>query len=383
MKSPMRPLLLVAGFLVAINACVIGVLGLALGFPVAKPIDIHRPVGRKPSNEEIGLVALLETARLAQSDRPQLLVLGASVPAGAYPPGLVESRLPGYTVSNLAMPAATMTEILQMFDEALWALPPRVLGESVVVLGINWVSFSPDVLLYSSVPASSPTWWSPPALTTYVRKAADRSPPILGISHPLRTLLPRWLVLEGKKRLQVWDRLRAILPAHAGEWLSQRAFWRLQPEAMRLDRERREAASPRPRPISETFFSLSIKEQTEYLLAERGRTGTLLDPGHFDLVTRLIDRACSAGMTVVIVDMPLHGDHRRHLPMLGEYQERLRNAVAAHVGRDCVHLIDLTAALPDEVFLDLGHARADRVDAWVDLLADRLRPLLPSPGPLP
>jgi hypothetical protein len=69
--------------------------------------------------------------------------------------------------------------------------------------------------------------------------------------------------------------------------------------------------------------------------------------------------------------------------MLGEYQERLRNAVAAHVGRDCVHLIDLTAALPDEVFLDLGHARADRVDAWVDLLADRLRPLLPSPGPLP
>jgi hypothetical protein len=378
---PMKAFVLIAGFLIACNAVIIGGIGLAMGFPVTKPIDIHRPVGRKPSNEEIGLVALLETAQLSRADRPQLVVLGASVPAGAFPPALVQAKLPSFVVSNLAMPAATMTEILQLLDEALWALPPKVLRESVIVLGINWISFSPDVLLYSSVASSNPAWWSSPALTTYVRKAADRSPPILGIGHPLRALLPRWLVLAGKHRLRVWGRLREILPAHPGEWLAQRRLWRLQTRAMRSARERHEAAFPRPPSIQEWFMNLSVEEQTRFYTAQRGTTGTLLDQRHFDNVSRLIDRAISVGMTVVIVDLPLPSGHRRHFPALAEFQTRLRGSVAAHTGHGRVHLLELTEALPDEDFLDLGHAKAECVETWVDLLVDRLRPLLPDPSP--
>jgi hypothetical protein len=69
--------------------------------------------------------------------------------------------------------------------------------------------------------------------------------------------------------------------------------------------------------------------------------------------------------------------------MLAEYQGRLRPAIAAHAGHDRVHLLDLTAALPDEVILDLGRAKADRVDIWVDLLVDRLLPLPRSAGRSP
>lgn len=377
----MKPLLLVICFLFAINAAVIGAIGFAMSSPVEEPIDIHRSPGRKPSNEEIGLAALLETARLARAEQPQLVLLGASVPAGAFPPALVQSKLPGFTVSNLAMPAATMTEILQLSDEVLWALPPKVIRESVIVLGINWISFRPDVLLYSSVTSSNPAWWSPAPLTTFLRKAADRSPAILDIAHPLRKVLPRWLVLPAKYRLRVWARLREMLPAHPGEWLSQRSSWRLQTTAMRLERERREAAFPRPRPLLEWFSSLSVSEQTDYYVAQRGITGTLVDQSHFTNVSRLIDRATSVGMTVVVVDLPLPRAHRQHFPGLAGYQACLRDAVAVHSDHGRAHLLELSEALPDDAFLDFGHAKADLVEAWVDLLVDRLSPLLPAPSP--
>jgi hypothetical protein len=377
----MKAFLLIAGFLIACNAVIIGGIGLAMGFPVTKPIDIHRPVGRQPSLEEIRLAALLETAELSRADRPQLIVLGSSVPAEAYPPALVQSKLPGFTASNLAVPATTMTEILQLFDEARWSLSPRVLEDSVLVLAVNWIAFTRDMLQHSSAPASHRAWWEPPALVTYVRKAADRSPPILAIRHPLRALLPRRLVLAGKQRLRVWGRLREILPAHPGEWLAQRRLWRLQTRAMRSARERHEAAFPSPQPILEWFMSVSVEEQTRFMIAQTSKAGPLLEQHHFDNLARLLDGAISAGMTVVIVDLPLHGDHRRHFPALAEYQARLREVVASHAGHDQVHLIDLTEALPDEKFQDLVHAKPDRVEDWVDLLVDRLRPFLPDPSP--
>jgi len=377
----MKPLLLIAGFLVALNTAVIGGIGLVTGPIVPKPIDIHRPVGRPLSLEEIGLVALLETAEMSRADRPQLIVLGSSVPAEAYPPALLQSKLPGYTVSNLAKPAATITEILQLFDEVCWVLPPHVLRGSLLVLGINWVSFTPDVVHYPTNATSNPAWWAPPAIVTFVRRAADRSPPILGIRHPLRAVLPRWLVLAAKQRLRIWGTLREMLPAHPGEWVSWSGRWRLQTRAMRLERERHEAAFPDAPPILEWFTSLSVEKQTGFLIAQTSKAGPLLDQRHFDNLSRLLDRATSAGMTIVIVDLPLHSDHRRHFPAMAEYQSRLGEVVASHNGHDQVHMIDLTEALPDETFKDLAHAKANHVEDWVDRLVDRLTPLLPEPSP--
>ena len=377
----MKPLLLIAGFYAAINAVVLGAIVLSIGFPIAGPIVVHRPGGPRQTTEELALVALLETSQLARAHQPQLIVLGASVAAGAYPPAVVQSKLPGFMANNLAIPGATITEILQVFDEVRWAAPTETLRKSLLVLGVSYTSFCPDIVRYSSIAGSRPVWWTTPQPMTYVRKAADRSPPILGIEHPLRAVIPRSLVLAAKQRFRVWGRLWEFLPFHPGEWLSQLGRWRLQTLAMRRERERHEAEFPKPKPILEWFLGLSVKEQTKWLIDEWGKTGTLLDQRQFDALSRLLDRALSADMTVVFVDLPLHGEHRLHTPVLAEFQERLGNVIAAHAGSGRVHLINLTTALPDEAFGDLAHANPNYVESWVDLLVDRLRPLLPDQSP--
>lgn len=377
----MKPLLLIAGFTIALNTIVIAGISLVMGLPGADLVAIHRVGRRAHSKEELGLVALLETARLARADRPQIVVLGTSVAAGAYPPALLQSRLPGFTVTNLAMPGATMTEILQLFDEARWVLPPQLLRKSVLVLGVSYTSFCPDVVRYQCVAASKRAWWKPPGVVTNVRKAADRSPPILGIEHPLRAVLPRWLVLAGKQRLRVWGRLLEVMPFHPGAQLAQAEFWRLQTRSMLRERERHEAVFPRPQPSPGWLSGMSFEEQTKWILAEWGKAGTLLDQSQFVNLSRLLSRATSAGMIVVIVDLPLHSEHRLHAHVLPEFHARLGEAVAAHPDRGLVHLLDLTEALPDCNFLDPVHAKEGNADAWVDLLVDHLRPLLPDSSP--
>jgi hypothetical protein len=377
----MKPLLLIAGFYAAINAAVLGTIVLSIGFPITGPIAVHRPGGPSQTNEEMALATLLETSQLARAHQPQLIVLGASVAAGAYPPAVVQPNLPGFMANNLAMPGATITEILHIFDEVLWAAPTETLRKSVLVLGASYTSFCPDIVRYSNIAGSRPVWWTAPRPMTYVRKAADRSPPILGIEHPLRAVIPRSLVLAAKQRLRAWGRLLEFLPFHPGEWLSQRGRWRCQTLSMRRERERHEAAFPKPKPILEWFLSLSVKEQTKWLIEQWGKTGTLLDQRQFDALSRLLDRAISADMTVVFVDLPLHGEHRLHTPVLAEFQERLGEVIAAHAGSGRVHLLNLTTALPDETFGDLAHANPKYVESWVDLLVDRLRPLLPDQWP--
>lgn len=125
-------------------------------------------------------------------------------------------------------------------------------------------------------------------------------------------------------------------------------------------------------------MGLSVVEQTRFMITQKSKAGPLLDQHHFDNLSRLLDGAISTGMTVVIVDLPLHSDHRRHFPALEEYRSRLGEVVTSHTGHDQVHMIDLSEALPDETFKDLFHATTDHVEDWVDLLIDRLKPFLPD-----
>lgn len=150
---------------------------------------------------------------------------------------------------------------------------------------------------------------------------------------------------------------------------------------MRLERERHEAAFPAPQPIQEWLKGLSVEGQTRFMITQKSKAGPLLDQRHFDNLSRLLDGAIAAGMTVVVVDLPLHSDHRRHFPALAEYQARLGEVVASHTGHDRVHLIDLTEALPDEEFKDFVHAKPECVETWVDLLVHHLKSIPPDPSP--
>lgn len=91
-------------------------------------------------------------------------------------------------------------------------------------------------------------------------------------------------------------------------------------------------------------------------------------------------------MRVVVVDMPLHGEHLSHPEYRSPFKERLAVEVAsvnAAISGDGhrVAIVDLTTALDDQYFADLAHASKAGRPAWVGLLVDRLRPLLPGQRP--
>lgn len=375
----MKVLLLIAVFYIAINVALLGVVGFASGLPAARPIAIHRHGAPPRTHEEMGLDVLLETVNLRTSERPHLVVLGASGVAWGYPPPAVQARLPGFTTSNLGLPGATISELLRVFDEVLWATPPAVLRESVLVVGVSYMMFCSDPVRYAANGAGRAAWWARKNTVTNVDKAAARSPLILDISHPLRRVLPRSLVLAAKQRLRIWKTLNDVPSLHPGDWLARRGTWRFQTTAMRRERERREATASTPGGQShlERFLALPVERQVEYFLNRTLTNGTLLDQRQFDNLSLLLDRATSAGMTVVLVHVPLHSEHRRHAPWLPEYRAMLGDAIAKHGDRGRVYVLDLTSSLPNGAFIDLAHADPDHTDAWVDLLADSLLPFLP------
>ena len=373
----MKPLLLIAGFYAAVNAVVIGGIGLTVGFPPKELVTVFRPDGPNGPDEQMALRALLEIATFSEATQPQLFVLGSSGAAHGFPPSLMQARLSGFMPSTIATGGATVTELCRFLDEIVSNTPPAVLRRSVLVLGMSYAMFCPDAHRYGRNPSTPTAWWQQRHMMTHAQKAVGRHPLILDRGNPVRRMLPRGLVLAAKRRFRIWARLSDHVPLHPGEWLAQRGRWRFQTRSMQQAREEREARVPRPKPILEWFLGLSVKEQTDWITSEH-REGEILDDEQFDRFAALLDQAASVGLTVVVVDLPLHSDHRLHAPSFEPFRERLRELVASHPGGGRVHYLDLTESLPDEAFSDLAHAKHDRVDAWVDLLADRLRPLLPD-----
>lgn len=377
----MKPLLLIAAFYAAVNAVVIGGIGLTVGWPPKELVTVFRPDGPNGPDEQMALRALLEITTFSEATQPQLFVLGASGAAHGFPPSLVQDSLPGFVPSTIATGGATVTELRRLLDEIVWATQPAVLRRSVLVLGMSYAMFCPDAQRYKTNLSTPAAWWQQPHITTYTEKAVRRHPLILDRANPVRRMLPRGLVLAATRRFRIWGRLSDHVPLHPGEWLAQRGRWRFQTRSMQQAREEREARVPRPKPILEWFLGLSVEEQVDWFTGEHRRMGEIVDDVQFDRFAALLDHAASTGLTVVVVDLPLHSEHRRHAPVFESFRQRLRELVASQSGGGRVHYLDLTDSLPDENFIDLAHANKERVDAWVDLLVDRLRPLLPDQSP--
>ena len=374
----MKPLLLIAGFYAAINAAIFAGIGFTVGWPPKEPITIFHPDDPSRPEEQMALRALLEITTFSESVQPQVMVLGASGAAYGFPPSLMQASLPGFVPSTIATGGATVTEVRRLFDEIVWAAPPAVLRRSVLVLGMSYLMFCSDAHRYSGNLSTPTAWWQQPHITTHTQKAARRHPMILDNGNPVRRMLPRALVLAARRRFRIWGNLSDSLPLHVGEWFANRGLWRFQTMTIEKARRQRESLLTRSKAILEWYLGLSVKEQVEWHTEGLQKAGGILADDQFDSFDALLDRATSTGLTVVVVDLPLHSDHRRHSPVFQSFRTRLRDLVAAHAGGGRVHLIDLTESLPDEDFFDLAHAKKDRVDAWVDLLIDRMRPLLPD-----
>jgi len=377
---------MIAGFYAGLNAVILGSIGLTVGFPAAHKIhvgDLERMPMR--TEQDMALSALLESPLLSSGDRPRLIILGASGPAFAYPPRLVEAMLPDYESSNLAVPSARMTETLAEFDEVLDAVPASVLRRSVLVLGVTSMAFWDEIRPFSTAMEPRLAWWEAPREWTLITRAAARSPALLDVRHPARRMLPRSLVFAAKQRFRYWWRLSEILPKHPGQWLALRTTWLLNTRDMKwhlpapagdrayVDRYAQHQTLPQ------------IKEKLKKYLANQRRFGRPYDPRQFDALSTLLRRATASGMRVVVVDMPLHREHLHHPDYVSPFKERLAEVVAAVNAANSddgqrVEKLDLTTALGDPYFADWAHPITAGRPAWVGLLVERLRPLLARPS---
>jgi hypothetical protein len=370
----MKPILLIAGFYAGLNAAILGSIGLTVGFPAAHKIHVGDNE-RVPmmTLDEMGLSALLVSPLLSVGDRPRLIILGASGPAQAFPPRLVEAMLPDYETSNLAVPAARMTETLVEFDEVLDAVPASVLPRSVLVLGVTPMAFWPEAFPFSPVKEPRLAWWKAPRELTLITQATARSPALLDVRHPVRRMLPQSLVFAAKQRFRCWWRLGEVLPEHPGQWLAQRGSWRFNIRDMKWHLRA-------PVGVVEEHQSLpQIRKELEWHLAQTRRFGRPYDPRQFDAFSTLLRRATASGMRVVVVDMPLHSEHLSRPEYASPFKKRLAEVVAAFTASTSgdgqrVTNLDLTAAMDDQYFASLAHASKAGRPAWVRLLVERLRP---------
>lgn len=382
----MRPILLIAGFYAGLNAAILGSIGLTVGFPEAHKIHVG-DLERMPMRTEgdMALSALLDSPLLSSGDRPRLIILGASGPAYAFPPRLVEAILPEYEFSNLALPAARMTETLVEFDEMLDTVPASVLRRSVLVLGVTSMAFWDKIITIYPVMEPRLAWWEAPREWTLITQAAARSPALLDIRHPVRRKLPRSLVFAAKQRFRCWWRLGKVLPKHPGQWLAQRGTWRLNTRDVKRHLQAPEGASAPADRWAHHQTRGEIRKQLERYLAQQKRFGRPYAPPQFEALSTLLRRATASGMRVVVVDMPLHSEHLHHPDYVSPFKEQLAEVVdavnAANSGDgQRVEKLDLTTALGDPYFADWSHPITAGRPVWVGLLVERLRPLLGRPS---
>lgn len=382
----MKPILLIIGFYASLNAAILASIGLTVGFPPVQKNHVGEEHVPPMPLEKMQLAALLESPLWSIGDRPQLIVLGSSGPALAFPPRLVEAELPEYEASNLAVHGARMTETLVVFDEVLDAIPASVLRRSVLVLGVTSMAFWDAIVTTSPVMEPRVAWWKAPNERTLITQATARSPALLDIRHPLRRMLPQSLVLAAKQRFRSWWRLGEVLPVHPGEWLAHRGSWRFNSlDVERHLRPPQDASAPEERWARHQTLR-EIRKNLEHYLSQQKSLGRPYDPRQFDAFSTLLRRATANGMRVVVVDMPLHSELLHHPEYFSPFKERLAEVVAA-VNADTsgesqrVVNLDLSAALGDQYFADWAHPITSGRPAWVRLLVERLRPLLAEQRP--
>ena len=72
--------------------------------------------------------AIFHSSSLAKSQKPMILVLGASAPQEAYVATAIQSHAPKYNASNLAIGGANISELDQVMDLIIKAARPRFSG---------------------------------------------------------------------------------------------------------------------------------------------------------------------------------------------------------------------------------------------------------------
>jgi hypothetical protein len=323
---------------------------------------------------------------LSRQSRPMILVVGASSAQEAYLPSLLEARLPGYDVHNLALAAANMTEVNQELRQVGAAAPAAWLRRSVLLICLNYANFSPDERRWRDTKLVPPSEATAAKVRTDLERSAPRCPLSCG---PIATLAPAWFRRLSAEHYLLYQALTAHLPVDLVQGIPPAAkLWSLDPRLIFTRRQltgAERATLPRmfqgagPAPALADAGSVDAYDQIYSLNDLMGPPAGRLHAEQFSALLQTIGTARSLGLEVVVVDMPLTSWHRRTSPYFADYEAKLQATLNPLLQQRAVDLISLPDAIPDDQFKDLSHPQASRVADWTDVLVARLRPMLQTP----
>lgn len=358
----MKPFAIIAfSWFACMTAAVMGCVAM-FGWP-----DAHLPVELlthpRTSLRNEALRAIFETRTLATSGRPLLLILGASGAQEGYCPAVLQPLLPGYSVNNLAMAAANLTEMDQVLDLALKSARPAALRGSELVLGLSYPVFVRDARRWTHPEFVGAEMVARGELVTDIVKEATRCPPLFDpgnvvfrrtpapVSESLRGCLAPLLPLL----LRITDHpAESVLASH--RW---RYTWP----------PRRETASPR----KSAGWGVDARQQLDWLTEYMAEKEHRMPEEQFAVLQRVIAKARAAGMRVTAVSVPLPAWHRSDSPYHGAFAEALRAAMREWSGDPGVRLVDHSSSASDESFRDTAHPRPEAAAAWSAALADAIK----------
>jgi hypothetical protein len=265
-----------------------------------------------------------------------LIFIGGSV-ARAYRPEIIAPMVSGWTVSDVSLDFANMTEIRQALTLMRDCIGLGGLRDSTIVLAINFLQFSPN----------SRIWKTP---YTYLELDLLRHGLFDGEQGAVAPVLSwRWLPFA----------VSAMRPVLAAYGLAYRINLDLEDVLLHW-------AGARGRPDPDHA------QEIRGLITHFDGTGRHALQEQIAELDRFTTDVRAAGARLIILDMPVQGWLRDSMPQFHTY----RNWIADYAQRHGTPYIDHAFAGTDDDFRDGFHANAAGERHWSALAAGALEPLL-------
>lgn len=357
----MKPFALITLSWFACMAAALAVCVAVFGRPEARlPVEVLK-LPRTSFRDE-ALRAIFDSRNLAKAGKPLLLILGASATQEGYPPSALQPLLPDFSVNNLAIGAANVTEMDQALDLALKSARPAGLQGSELVLGLSYPVFVRDGRRWTHPDIVGADMVRRGEVVSDIVKEATRCPPLLDPGNPVFRLTPAPLSEWARGTLAALLPLLSHLTVHPADPVLAWPHWRHHPLVPVA------AVAPAPPPPPPESH-VDARKQMDWLTDYMGEEGHRLPEEQFAVLRRLVGKARRAGMRVTAVNLPLPSWHQTDSPYHAAYWTALQHTLRELSADPGVRLIDLSSSAPDTWFRDSSHPAKEAVQDWSAALA--------------
>ena len=304
--------------------------------------------------------------RLSSTQKPKIIILGASGAQEAYRPQEIACLARGYEVHNLCIGASNITQLDEILDHVLISTPPEVLKRSILVVGVIYSLFTPDSIRWRAGDYEK-VILNPQDIATDIYREELRCRLLFRTLRRAPSLLPYWAVNALKN--YYWSILPQDLrlPAH----LADPIIARMALPAPAASKKKPKKSGP---PSHYNAFDSAIRKV--------GVSGTQLPEEQFAKLASMLRKAAGHGLRPVVVNMPLPSMHLARLPYLQSYHHLLDLYLGPLVQAGLIQYMELQDDAPDAEFRDTAHPVEAATVRWAQTLVERmnLRPAAPPPA---